>query len=473
MNNQIGILGLGVMGSNLAQNFASKGISTSIYNRSFDKTEKLLVQIKAKNNQALESNLYPFKELFEFVGSLQAPRKILLMVSDKAVDKVIEDLKLLLDSQDIIIDAGNSHWKKTMERMQALESQNLNFIGCGVSGGQAGALLGPSIMPSGQEKSVEYVLPLLEQVAGKDFEGQACTTNVGLGASGHFVKMVHNGIEYAIMQAIAEVYDILSFYSHTNAQIAKIFESLNQGSLQSYLLEITTQIFKAKDQNSDQYLVDMVRDTAKAKGTGAWTVESALELGVAVPSISASVFARTISARNWSFRVKSQVLPTKNQYSKQFFEDKVSLKSLELILETVFRVCYLQGLDLIFQASRHFNWNINLDEVVRIWQGGCIIRSRLLQDLHLYFKQDSQQDSQILDFAGLLKDDQYLGSWSGMLQVLSGVPSPVITSSWNYLLAITNQSLPTNLIQAQRDFFGGHTYTRTDQEGLFTGGWEA
>jgi 6-phosphogluconate dehydrogenase len=461
------------MGSNLAQNFASKGISTSIYNRSFDKTEKLLVQIKAKNNQALESNLHPFKELFEFVGSLQAPRKILLMVSDKAVDKVIEDLKLLLDSQDIIIDAGNSHWKKTMERMQALEPQNINFIGCGVSGGQAGALLGPSIMPGGQEKSVEYVLPLLEQVAGKDFEGQACTTNVGLGASGHFVKMVHNGIEYAIMQAIAEVYDILSFYSHTNAQIAKIFESLNQGSLQSYLLEITTQIFEAKDQNSDQYLVDMVRDTAKAKGTGAWTVESALELGVAVPSISASVFARTISARNWSFRAKSQVLPTKDQYSKQFFEDKVSLKSLELILETVFRVCYLQGLDLIFQASRHFSWNINLDEVVRIWQGGCIIRSRLLQDLHLYFKQDSQQDSQILDFASLLKDDQYLGSWSGMLQVLSGVPSPVITSSWNYLLAITNQSLPTNLIQAQRDFFGGHTYTRTDQEGLFTGGWEA
>ena len=169
MNNQIGILGLGVMGSNLAQNFASKGISTSIYNRSFDKTEKLLVQIKAKNNQALESNLHPFKKLFEFVGSLQAPRKILLMVSDKAVDKVIEDLKLLLDSQDIIIDAGNSHWKKTMERMQALESQNINFIGCGISGGQAGALLGPSIMPGGQEKSVEYVLPLLEQVAAQGF----------------------------------------------------------------------------------------------------------------------------------------------------------------------------------------------------------------------------------------------------------------------------------------------------------------
>jgi len=473
MNNQIGILGLGVMGSNLAQNFASKGISTSIYNRTFDKTEKLLAQIKAKNNQALESNLHPFKELSDFIGSLQAPRKILLMVSDKAIDKVIEDLKPLLNSQDIIIDAGNSHWKKTTERMQALDSQNLNFVGCGISGGQSGALLGPSIMPGGQEDSVKYLLPLLEKVAGKDFKGQACVTNVGLGASGHFVKMVHNGIEYAIMQVIAEIYDILSFYSHTNIQIAEIFRNLNQGSLQSYLLEITTQIFQVKDKNSNQYLIDLVKDTAKAKGTGAWTVESALELGVAVPSISASVFARTISARNWSFRAKSQVLPTKNQYSKQFFEDKVSLKSLGLILETVFRVCYLQGLDLIFQASRHFSWNINLDEVVRVWQGGCIIRSRLLQDLHLYFKQDSQQDFQMLDFASLLKDEQYLNSWSGMLQVLSGIPSPVITSSWSYLLSIINQSLPTNLIQAQRDFFGGHTYARIDQKGLFTGGWEA
>ena len=357
------------------------------------------------------------------------------------------------------------------ETEENLESENpkqyFHLISCGVSGGEEGALHGPSIMPSGEIEIVNSFLPILNKIAALDFQGKPCTTNIGLGPSGHFVKMVHNGIEYALMQGIAEIYDILRYNSYSNFEIREVFIELNQGELKSFLLDITVKILETKDDLSEGFLLDKIKDQAGAKGTGSWTVEAALELGVAVPTIAAAVFARSMSARNQSFNCqKKEIKPinTQNFARKPY---PVAVSWLKKVLRLVFLVSYLQGLDLIAQADNYHKWQIDISEICRIWQGGCIIRSGMLTDLDEYFFCEKKLSNKILSFE----------SGYNILPIIeidlqTETPTPVLHSISDYILSITNKNLPTNLIQAQRDFFGAHTFERIDKLGTFTGGWE-
>ncbi|NJS41063.1 NADP-dependent phosphogluconate dehydrogenase [Candidatus Gracilibacteria bacterium] len=457
--NQIGIIGLGVMGASLAQNFASHGITTSVYNRSFGKTQNLLDKGLA--------NIEGFEELEDFVNSLESPKKIILLIkSGEPVDLAIKSLIKFLDKSDIIVDFGNSFYKDTERRQMELQGK-VRYLGCGISGGEEGALHGPSIMPGGDKNAIEVLLPLLQKVVAKDFAGLPCVTNVGKFGAGHFVKMVHNGIEYAIMQGIVEIYDIMRSFGLNTPQIAEVFRKVDYGNIQSYLLDITISILSSEDKNGEGFLVEKVFEEAKAKGTGGWTVQCAIEFGAAVPSISAAVFARIMSARNQSYLA--------NQIVNDLRETRVVRKSQEEIeamtttifrtLEMVYLGAYLQGLDLIKQASDEKGYQINMDEVVRIWQGGCIIRSQMLSMLDTFWQEDKVKTHKIL--YEVKSDINYLR----MLHNQSHTPKPVLNATYDYFQTIFAGRLPSNLIQAQRDFFGAHTYRRIDRPGDFTGGW--
>ncbi len=450
--NNIGLIGLAVMGANLARNFADKGYKIAVFNRTFAKTEEFL-------NQNY-NNIIGYEKINEFINSLERPRKVILMVkSGTAVDDFIAVIKEHLEEGDIIIDCGNSHWKDTQRRQLELASDHIDFVGCGVSGGEEGALHGPSIMPGGRVESIKTLLPMLNAIAAKDFEGNACVTNVGLSGSGHFVKMVHNGIEYAIMQGIAEVYDILrNVYkngeNYDHVIVNQIFEGLNTGDVQSFLMDVSINVLKSVDEKTGKHLVDLVVDKAGSKGTGKWTVESALDLGIAVPTISASLFARILSSRNTNVMVKKNIEGQlhKLQINK---EDLQSL--LYTTLESVYLAAYLQGLDLIIAANTEFDWQIDLGEVIRIWQGGCIIRSQMLSKLTSYLREEIDFENRIINLSQVSK--------------LLDLPLPVINSTLDYIRTLSASKLPTNLIQGQRDYFGAHTYERVDMEGVFSGGW--
>jgi 6-phosphogluconate dehydrogenase len=464
----IGIIGLSTMGANLARNFGSKGFLTSVFNRSYDKTKKLVeLWSLDKSQNSYSGEIIGFENLKDFVQSLERPRKILLLVkSGQPVDDFIEKLYPYLDDDDVIVDTGNSNWLDTQRRQDILENgklytlaevtagkksgeiKKIHFIGSGVSGGEEGALKGPSIMPGGNADSVESLLPILEKISADDFNGGKCVTNIGLGASGHFVKMVHNGIEYAIMQGIAEIYDILRSNKYNNDEIKEIFTNLNQDSLKGFLLDITEQIFKTETEDGN-HLVDKIKDEAKAKGTGAWTVEAALKFGVFAPTISASVFARVGSARNQNYKLLRNLEFTNN--------NKVNLELLQKSLEAVYLVSYLQGFDIIDHANKEKDWKIDMQEVIRIWQGGCIIRSKMLIDLPKIWESE-------VDFKA------YIPSLES-IQTAGSSPKPVLNSTLDYILTIQAYKLPTNLIQAQRDLFGAHTFNRTDKDGTFSGGW--
>jgi len=462
---QIGLIGLGTMGAALARNLASKGYKTAVFNRTYTRTEEF---IATHGNE----NLTPFQELKDFVESLEKPRKIILMVNaGDAVDQTIAHLQEFLEDEDILIDCGNSNWRDTLDRQKWFEKMNnqneqsnshehksriIHFIGCGVSGGEEGALIGPSIMPGGDPNVVNQILPILQDISAKDFEGKPCVTNVGLAGAGHFVKMVHNGIEYALMQGIAEIYDILKSSFHPNEEILKAFKGFNQDELKSFLLDITVDIFKTRDKLAEGYLIDKINDKAGAKGTGKWTVESALELGVAAPNISEALNARILSARNTSYKLGIYAA------SEEFEITKPDLEDLKYILQTVFITSYLQGLNIIDAANKEYNWNIDIKEVLRIWQGGCIIRSEMLRSL-------------IFDFYSKSKTEKIgfiLEPFHKLNTILPFVPKPVISATLNYILAHNADKLPSNLIQAQRDHFGAHTYQRINKDGVFTGGWK-
>ncbi len=382
-----------------------------------------------------------------------------------------------------------SNMSKNSENPNTNPKQHFHLISCGVSGGEEGALHGPSIMPSGEPEIVNSLLPILEKIAALDFEGKPCVTNIGLGPSGHFVKMVHNGIEYALMQGIAEIYDILRYNSYSNDQIRKVFIELNQGELKSFLLDITIKILETKDNLGEGFLLDQIKDQAGAKGTGSWTIEAALELGVAVPTIAAAVFARIMSARNHRFdvykrNVDRNMLP---KYWQNVFELKDSLDGLKYrerdfeqfeteqtnikdtlfyqLLSHIYKVSYLQGLELIIETNKIYKWNIDINEVLRIWQGGCIIRSQMLENLIEIYRNNNEESFNLREFI-----DNYRDKLQDILPH-NDLPLPVIHSVFDYILSITNKNLPTNLIQAQRDFFGAHTFERIDKLGTFSGGW--
>jgi len=462
----IGVIGLAVMGANLSRNFASRNIHTSIFNRTYEKTETLI-------REHGTDYLHGFQTLQEFVNSLEKPRRVLVMVqAGPAVDDVITQLSTLLEKDDIIIDGGNSDYHDTIRRTAALETQGLHFVGMGVSGGEEGALNGPSLMPGGSDHSWNALKPLLEKIAAKDFDGNACVTHIGTDGAGQFVKMVHNGIEYAVMQLMAEAYDYLrKCYKMDAGQIADIFQKMYEGKLKSFLFQIVQPVLRQKNDNGEGFLIDQILDKAGQKGTGAWTVIDAALRGIPLSSVSEALFARSTSAQKDLRKSLNKMYKTKAKSSKVI--PPTLTPELENALYLAMTLCYAQGLQLITKAAQEQNWLIDLSEVCRIWQGGCIIRSELLKTLTAIYKE--QPNIEHLLLAGESKKivEATLPDLKKLSQTLlkKNIPSPCIFSTLNYFNAITSKELPANLIQGLRDYFGAHTFERKDQKGVFHFNW--
>ncbi|SMC23848.1 6-phosphogluconate dehydrogenase [Andreprevotia lacus DSM 23236] len=464
---QIGVIGMAVMGRNLALNIESRGHSVSIYNRSPDKTDEVIAENPGKK-------LVPFHTLESFVDSLETPRRILLMVkAGGPTDATIEQLKPLLAKGDIIIDGGNTLYTDTIRRNKELSDLGFNFIGTGVSGGEEGALKGPSIMPGGQREAYELVAPILKEISAKAPDGEPCVTYIGPDGAGHYVKMVHNGIEYGDMQLIAEAYDILkNVLGLSNAELADVFADWNKGELDSFLVEITANIFKKKDEDTGGELVDYILDQAGQKGTGKWTSKSALDLGVPLPLITESVFARFISALKTERVAASKVL--NGPASKPAVGDKAAF------IEKVRRALYLskiasyaQGFAQMRAQSEESNWNLHYGEIAKIFRAGCIIRSRFLQNITDAYAKNPALSNLLLDpyFAGVANEYQAALRDVVATAVQAGIPLPTFGSAIAYFDSYRAARLPANLIQAQRDYFGAHTFERTDKEGIFHAQW--
>lgn len=438
-----GVVGMAVMGKNLALNVESRGYTVAIYNRTTSKTEEVY-----KEHQ--DKNLVLTKTLEEFVGSLEKPRRIMLMVqAGAATDATIKSLLPLLDKGDILIDGGNTHFPDTMRRNAELADSGINFIGTGVSGGEKGALLGPSMMPGGQKEAYDLVAPIFEQIAAKaPQDGKPCVAYMGANGAGHYVKMVHNGIEYGDMQLIAESYDLLKrVLGLSNAEIQAIFEEWNEGELDSYLIEITKEVLKRKDDEGEGYIVDKILDKAGNKGTGKWTSESALDLGVPLPLITESVFARYISTYK-DERVKaSKVLsgPAVN-----FSGDKKEV--IEKIRKALYFskiMSYAQGFAQLRKASEEFDWDLPYGTIAQIWRAGCIIRAEFLQNITDAFDKDSELENLLLDdyFVDITKRYQEAVRDVVSLAVQAGIPIPTFTSAISYYDSYRSENLPANLIQ--------------------------
>ncbi|NET41928.1 decarboxylating NADP(+)-dependent phosphogluconate dehydrogenase [Okeania sp. SIO2B3] len=456
---KFGVIGLAVMGENLALNVERNGFPISVYNRSSDKTEKFMAE------RAQGKNVHAAYTLEDFVQSLERPRRILVMVkAGGPVDKVIEQLKPLLDKDDMIIDGGNSLYEDTERRTRDLESTGLGFMGMGVSGGEEGALWGPSLMPGGTEASYKELEAILTKIAAQVDDGP-CVTYIGPGGAGHYVKMVHNGIEYGDMQLIAEAYDLLkNAVGISNEQLHEIFAEWNKTpELESFLIEITADIFTKKDTETSNHLVDMIIDSAGQKGTGRWTVINALELGVAVPTITAAVNARIISGIKDERVAASKELtgPTgKYEGDAQAMINKVR--------DALYcsKICsYAQGMALLAAASKEFNYNLNLGESARIWKGGCIIRAGFLNKIKKAFDENPGLPNLLLapEFKQTILDRQ--DAWREVVATAAnlGLPVPAFSASLDYFDSYRRATLPQNLTQAQRDYFGAHTYERTDK----------
>ncbi|MEJ5252112.1 MAG: NADP-dependent phosphogluconate dehydrogenase [Chthonomonadetes bacterium] len=466
--NFIGLIGLGVMGQNLALNIARKGYSVSVYNRTASRTEAFI------RERVTNEPVTPAYDLQTFVQSLQRPRKIILMVqAGSAVDAMIESLTPLLERGDLIIDMGNSHYADTERRLETLATRGLLFLGTGVSGGERGALEGPSIMPGGTPEAYALVEEVLTRIAAQTEDG-ACCTYLGRGGAGHFVKMVHNGIEYAIMQAIAEAYDVLRSAARLSTmQIADLFERWNGGALNSFLMEISFKALRKVDEETGNPLVEMILDRAEQKGTGKWTAQSALDLGVPAPSLATAVFARTLSHFK-DDRVQIAGAMADSLCHSCPLEPRDLIEAVEHSLLLSMFLSFSQGLWLLSEASRTYDFGLNLSEVLRIWKGGCIIRARMLNFLREIVQEDRENPHLLLSpkaQAFVLEQIPFA------LRVIEtahtcGVPVPVHSSAVDYLLSMSRANLPANLIQAQRDFFGAHTYERIDKPGTFHTEWE-
>ncbi|MCY7531860.1 NADP-dependent phosphogluconate dehydrogenase [Bacillus altitudinis] len=463
---QIGVVGLAVMGKNLALNIESRGFSVSVYNRSSSKTEEFLEESKGKNVVGTYS-------IEEFVQSLETPRKILLMVkAGAATDATIQSLLPHLEKGDILIDGGNTYYKDTQRRNQELAESGIHFIGTGVSGGEEGALKGPSIMPGGQKEAHELVKPILEAISAK-VDGEPCTTYIGPDGAGHYVKMVHNGIEYGDMQLISESYFILKHVAGLSAgELHEVFSEWNKGELDSYLIEITADIFTKVDEETNQPLVDVILDKAGQKGTGKWTSQSSLDLGVPLPIITESVFARYISAMKDERVEASQLI--EGPKPAQSTENKQEL--IEAVRKALFmsKICsYAQGFAQMKAASDEYNWDLKYGEIAMIFRGGCIIRAAFLQQIKEAYDRNPELKNLLLDpyFKDIVESYQSSLRKVISLAVEQGVPVPSFSSALAYFDSYRTAVLPANLIQAQRDYFGAHTYERTDKEGVFHTEW--
>ncbi|ASB88541.1 NADP-dependent phosphogluconate dehydrogenase [Bacillus sonorensis] len=463
---QIGVVGLAVMGKNLALNIESRGFSVSVYNRSSEKTEEFLKEAEGKNVVGTYS-------IEEFVASLEKPRKILLMVkAGTPTDATIQSLLPHLEKGDILIDGGNTYYKDTQRRNRELAESGIHFIGTGVSGGEEGALKGPSIMPGGQKEAYELVKPILEAISAK-VDGEPCTTYIGPDGAGHYVKMVHNGIEYGDMQLISESYFILkNLLGLSSDELHEVFAEWNKGELDSYLIEITADIFTKKDEETGKPMVDVILDKAGQKGTGKWTSQSALDLGVPLPIITESVFARFISAMKEE-RVKASKLLTGPE-AKPVTENKEEL--IEAVRKALFmsKICsYAQGFAQMKAASEEYGWDLKYGDIAMIFRGGCIIRAAFLQKIKDAYDRNPELDNLLLDpyFKDIVESYQGALRKTVSLAVEQGIPVPCFSSALAYFDSYRTATLPANLIQAQRDYFGAHTYERTDKEGIFHTEW--
>ncbi|MDV4936330.1 NADP-dependent phosphogluconate dehydrogenase [Enterococcus faecium] len=465
---QIGVVGMAVMGKNLALNIESRGYSVALFNRTGAKTTAVVEEHPDKNFKATYT-------IEEFVESIEKPRRILLMVkAGPATDATIQELLPHLDKGDILIDGGNTFFKDTMRRNEELANSGINFIGTGVSGGEEGALKGPSIMPGGQKEAYELVAPILEQISAKAEDGAPCVTYIGPNGAGHYVKMVHNGIEYGDMQLIAESYDLMKNILDLSVdEMADIFKEWNQGELDSYLIEITADILTRKDdEGTGKPVVDVILDAAGNKGTGKWTSQSALDLGVPLPLITESVFARYISAYKEERVQASKILSRTNDF--EFTGDKKEL--VEKIREALYFskiMSYAQGFAQLRVASKEFDWDLPFGEIAKIWRAGCIIRARFLQKITDAYDKNPEIENLLLDdyFVEITKKYQQSVRDVVALAVQAGVPVPTFSSAIAYFDSYRAERLPANIIQAQRDYFGAHTYERVDKEGIFHYSW--
>jgi 6-phosphogluconate dehydrogenase len=454
----IGVIGIAVMGENLILNMESKGFSVTAYNRTVDKVEKFV------NGRAKGKNIFGAMSMEEFIGSLKTPRKVMLMVkAGRPVDEFIETLIPLLEPGDIIIDGGNSHFPDTERRVKYVESKGLLYIGTGVSGGEEGALLGPSIMPGGSKAAWESVKPIFQSIAAKVEDGSPCCEWIGDGGSGHFVKMVHNGIEYGDMQLINEIYHVMKDMLGMSADdMQKVFEEWNKGELNSYLIEITSDILAFKDQDGAP-LIDKILDTAGQKGTGKWTGTVALELGVPLTLIAESVFSRCLSALKDERVAASKVLtgPTPT-----FEGDKAAfINDLRDALYAAKVISYAQGYQMIQAAAKEYGWQLDYGSIALMWREGCIIRSSFLGKIKEAFDKNSNLQNLILDDFFKDKILKAQAGWRRVVAaaVLNGIPVPCISAGINYFDGYRSARLPANLLQAQRDYFGAHTYERLDE----------
>jgi len=459
-----GLVGLGVMGRNFILNIAENGFSCIGLSSSIE-------SIKILRKEGKDFIVDGTQSEKEFLNSLSRPRKVMLLVpAGEPVDSTIKKFLPYLDKDDIIIDGGNSHYDDTERRYKYLKEKNIKFIGAGVSGGSKGARFGPSIMPGGDKDSYEIIKPIFESVSAK-VKGEPCVTYLGNTSSGHYVKMIHNGIEYGIMQLISESYHILkNGLNKENIEIYNTFKKWNDGMLNSYLVEITRDVFKVKDEKSDNYLIDLILDKAKQKGTGKWTSQSAMDFGVSIPTIDSSVSMRIISSFKET-RIKAQKL-----YSKKIISPTSSIKSddIEKALIFSFIITFAQGLSQLKIVSEEKSYNLNYEKICKIWRGGCIIRAQLLEGFMQAYRKNSSLDNLIFDenISEIINKTVLSIRKVSIYCIENNIPSHALLSSLSYFDSIKSSMLPMNLIQAQRDYFGEHTYERIDKEGLFHTDWE-
>ncbi|PXW22483.1 NADP-dependent phosphogluconate dehydrogenase [Paraburkholderia caballeronis] len=463
----IGVVGLAVMGRNLALNIESRGHAVSVFNRSREKTDELIAEFP-------DRKLVPAYTLEEFVASLEKPRRILLMVkAGEATDATIASLKPLLDQGDILIDGGNTHFTDTIRRNQELAKAGLHFIGTGVSGGEEGALKGPSIMPGGQRDAYDLVAPILTEIAAKAPDGEPCVAYMGPDGAGHYVKMVHNGIEYGDMQLIAESYAVLKQVAGlTNKELGDVYTEWNSGELDSYLIEITSKIFGKKDDETGNDLVDVILDRAAQKGTGKWTSQNALDLGVPLPLITESVFARVLSSLKTQRVAASKVLS--GPAAKPLAGDRAAfIEAVRRALYLSKVISYAQGFAQLRAASDEYKWDLQYGTIAKIFRAGCIIRARFLQKITDAYAHDPQLANLLLDpyFRDVAANYQAALRDVVTAAIAAGVPVPAFSSAVAYFDGYRSERLPANLVQAQRDFFGAHTFERTDKPGSFHAEW--
>ena len=461
MKKNIGVIGMAVMGKNLALNIADHGYSVAIYNRTYEVTKNVLLENPTANLTGSET-------LEDFVNLLESPRKIILMVkAGKPVDAFLDLLYPLLDEGDIVADAGNSFFLDTIRREKAAKEKGINFFGMGVSGGEEGARFGPAIMPGGNKEAHAYLKDMLEAISAKA-EGEACTTYIGSDGAGHYVKMVHNGIEYGDMELISEAYHLLKNVGGlNNKELADVFTEWNKGELDSYLIEITSHIFKTKDDLSDADIIDVIKDNAGQKGTGIWTSKESMDLGIHTSVITSAVYARFISSLREERIRAHAILPSHTQTKSIDRNEFIEKVRKALYLAKV--VSYAQGFALLKEAAKQYNWDLNFEAIAKIFRGGCIIRARFLNRIAEAYTKNPKLDNLLLDdyFLKIADDALFALREVNAIAIMNGVPAPAFSSAINYYDAYRLDSLSTNLVQAQRDYFGAHTYERLDRDGSY------